>query len=162
MSVRSCLGGLLFGPVFIAAGVGVALLIGKQTVLECSRTEPPTNQGDCALISNGFLGSDSRSFLLSEFQGASVAEKRDDEGDMLYRVELQTERGVVPMTEVWSSGRRNKQAIASEINAFLQSSTVAELNVDQDDRMIGLLFGGIFSLAGSGIVLGSLVGLVRG
>ncbi|MEB3357648.1 MAG: hypothetical protein VKK04_13045 [Synechococcales bacterium] len=162
MAVRSCLGGMLFGSVFVIAGVGVALLIGKQTVLACSRIEPATRQGNCALTTNGFLGSDSRSFLLSELQSASVAEKRDDEGDLLYRIELQTERGTVPMNEVWSSGRRGKQAIASEINTFLQTSNLPELNVDQDDRPMGLLFGGIFSLAGGGIVLGSLVGLVRG
>ena len=51
----------------------------------------------------------------------------------------------------YSSGRADKQRQVQQIKSFIQNTNQTNLNLKQDDRLLGYLFGGVF--AGVGIIV---------
>jgi hypothetical protein len=62
-------------------------------------------------------------------QGAEVFEYTGDEGDSIYRIDLLTDQGLVPLTILYSPGASIKYKVAEKINSFVQSKDEATLNV---------------------------------
>jgi hypothetical protein len=137
---------VILSVVFVVAGVAIFLLLSATVTLECAR--PEAGRGRCALTTAGPLGTDMIEILLSEVQRAEVEASASSDGDDTYRVVLQTERGPVPLTSYFSSGRDDKQARADQINAFLRDPAARSLSVTQDDRWFGYLLGGLFTTLG--------------
>ncbi len=150
---------VLFGSVFVVAGLAAMVFFGELATLTCQRLEP--TQGSCQFVRSGLLGSDETTIPLNQLQSAKVDVIASSKGDT-YRVVLLTDGGKVPFTTASSSGAEGKQKNADRINAFIGNSGKTSLRVQQDDRWFAYPFGGIFVLLGGGVVLGSLRVLRRG
>lgn len=136
----------IFGGIFIVVGALPLLLLPKAT-LECQRLEP--TYGTCELKRQSVLGGPVETFRLGELLKADVKSRQDSDGGTTYRVELElAEDKTLPLTGYWSSGRQPKRDIANAIEAFLSDQTQTQLQVRQDDRWFGYLFGGIFGITG--------------
>lgn len=158
-NLMTATGPVLFGSVFVVAGLAAMVFFGELATLTCQRLEP--TQGSCQFVRSGLLGSDETTIPLNQLQSAKVDVNESSKGDT-YRVVLLTDGGKVPFTSAWSSGAVEKQKNADGINAFIGNPGKTSLRVQQDDRWFAYPFGGIFILLGSGVVLGSLRALKKG
>jgi hypothetical protein len=141
----------LFGLIFVAFGVGSALLIGKQATLNCQRRG---SSGDCQFVTRSLIGPSSvMTFAAEDLQGAELQWSEDSDGEMTYRVAFRVRGEWIPLIGVFSSGSSGKQSAVQSINAFVSDHTQTALAVRQDDRMFAMIFGGIFSLAGLAIIV---------
>jgi hypothetical protein len=152
-NLMTAMGTVLFGSVFVVSGLVAMVVFGELATLTCQRVEP--TQGSCQFVHSGLLGSDETTIPLNQLQSAKVDVNEGNRGNT-YRVVLLTNGGKVPFTSVWSSGAEGKQKNADRINAFIGNPGKTSLRVQQDDRWFAYPFGGIFILAGGGVVLGSL------
>ena len=57
-----------------------------------------------------------------------------------------TKTGEIPLADATRWGDKNH--IANQINSFVKNTDIKSLNVSQDDRWFGWIFGGIFVLSG--------------
>ncbi|NER49594.1 MAG: hypothetical protein F6J86_25545 [Symploca sp. SIO1B1] len=150
-----CFGQFFLGLLLMGGG-GIALLFFVDlTTLECKRLEPSTNQGQCQLTSNGVLGSDVTTIPIKSLQGAKL--KGSSGRGTTYRIELLTAEGTVAVTGVYTSGRRSKQQQVEQIRSFVEDPTQVSLNIKQDSRWIGYLFGVAFGGVGVLFVLSALI-----
>lgn len=152
-NLMTAMGTVLFGSIFVVGGLAAMVVFGELATLTCHRVEP--TQGSCQFVHSSLLGSDETTIPLNQLQSAKVDVNESHKGDT-YRVVLLTDSGKVPFTTAWSSGAVEKQKNADQINAFIGNPGKASLRVQQDDRWFAYPFGGIFILAGAGVVLGSL------
>jgi hypothetical protein len=154
--------GIPFGGIFLAVGLAIGLMFGKEHTFECVRLTPQTDEGTCELVSAGVRGDvEVQTLPISELQGARVASHYDsDDGTTTYRVELLTERGDIPLTEVWSSGQSGKQQNAQDIEQFVQDQSITTLTIAQDDRWFGYLFLGIFGGIGLLIMIAPMIAAI--
>ena len=143
----------LFCSVFVVAGLAVIIIFEELSTLTCQRVQP--TQGSCQFVHSGLLGSDETTIPLNQLQSAKVDVYENHKGDT-YRVVLLTDGGKVPFTSAWSSGAEEKQKNTDRINGFIGNPEKTSLLVQQDDRWFAYPFGGIFILAGGGVMLGSL------
>jgi len=141
-----CLGRALFGLIFIAAGVLVAVFFGAHVILTCEWIEP--RSGRCELVTENLLGANRRTIRAEDIRTATVEVSEDSDGDDTYRVALETTQGVIPLTDFYSSGFSDKQRITEQINAFLADGDAPTLIVDQDERLFAYTFGACFSVIG--------------
>ena len=139
-----CIGLFLFGFMFTGAGVMCLMIFAKLNTLDCQRVEVNIVQGDCKLTSTGIFSSDEQTIPIASLNNAIIEESHDDEGDTTYRVVLLTKTGSIPFTTVYSSGRAEKQEKVRQINSFIENTSQTTLNLKQDDRLIGYIFGGVF------------------
>lgn len=86
---------------------------------------------------------------------------RDSDGDSVYRLELLTDSGRIPLTQLKSSDRRGKRRKAEIINGFLSNPEQQTLKIVQDDRWFALLLGGGLTAAGLRLLIGALEALSR-
>lgn len=119
----------VFGSIFTVAGV-FTIFSGKVTTFTCHRTELP--QRSCRLFTSGLLGSKVKEIPVNTLQGAK---DEDDE------VVLLTNSGEVPFNSGSSSD-------ASRINQFVRTLKQKTLTVQQDNRLLLYLFGGVFTASG--------------
>ncbi|NEP57883.1 MAG: hypothetical protein F6K31_12805 [Symploca sp. SIO2G7] len=150
-----CFGQFLLGLLLMGAGTMIVLLFVDLTTLECKRVEPPTNQGECQLSSQGVLDSDVTIIPIKSLQGAKL--KRSGRRRTTYRIELLTAEGTVPLTNIYSSGGASKQQQVQQIRSFIENPTQASLNLRQDNRWMGYLFGVTFGVVGVLFVFSSLI-----
>ena len=141
---------VLFGSIFVVAGLGAIVIFGKRADLQCHRTE--STQINCQLTSSSLLGTNNNSLPAGGLRGAEVEESRGSKGTT-YRVAILTTSGTVPFTDVYSSDWQGKRQMADQINGFVSNPVLTALSVQQDDRWFAYQFGGIFILAGSAIAL---------
>ncbi|MCG8367276.1 MAG: hypothetical protein MJA27_28550 [Pseudanabaenales cyanobacterium] len=139
-----CIGQFFGGLLLLGGGAICFLFFAKLTELECKRLEPPTNQGQCQLVSHGVFSSDTTTISIKSLQGAKIQESRDSENDTTYRVVLLTAEGSFPFNKVYSSGRSGKQQKVGQIRSFVENTHQVNLKLKQDDRWLGYLFGVIF------------------
>ncbi len=142
----------VFGAAFAAVGVVIFVVTWEATTLTCLR--PPAPEPGCALLTEGLRGSDSTHIRLNELDSAVVAMGTDSEGREIYRVELSTGRGWIPLTTTWTNDLSTSEAARQEINAFVGDPQQASLEVTVSLRGIALLFGLIFVGAGMFVGLG--------
>jgi hypothetical protein len=77
-----------------------------------------------------------------------------DEMDM-YRVELSTADGVVPLTTSYSSARRPKEESAAQINAYIGGGSQETLEVVGDTGIIRVVAGGLCLVIGLTAAIGT-------
>ncbi|WP_293347980.1 MULTISPECIES: hypothetical protein [unclassified Microcoleus] len=113
----------------------------KNTTLSCQRIE--SKQGNCQLKESTLLGSTTEEISLDDLLGATVITGKKDGG----RVVLLTKSGRISFTS-YNTRWGDKNYIANEINNFVANADRKSLNLSQDDRWFGWIFGSIFVLGG--------------
>ena len=165
-----CLGTVIFGVIFTGAGVAIMVFFGKTTTLDCKRLEPPTNQGQCELLSKSILpiASEETIIPIKSLMDAKLDISYDDEDNSeTYRVLLLTNmEQSIPFTFYYSGERSDKQQQIQQIKNFIDNSNQVDLNIEQDDRLFGYLFGGVFAVVGiitmiSGVIIPPLRAILR-
>ncbi|BAQ61117.1 cysteine sulfinate desulfinase/cysteine desulfurase and related enzymes [Geminocystis sp. NIES-3708] len=141
----------LFATPFFCAGIAVIFFMGTLNTLQCNRVE--FQQISCQLIREGLRGK--KNIDIGQVYSTELGISGGDEGDT-YRIELNTSEGIIPLTEVYSSGSTNKRKQVKKINNFITDKTQNSLKIKQDDRLFAYPFGGIFVLVGGSLMLGSL------
>ena len=131
---------LLSSLPFIIAGLFL-VHISPNTTLICQRIE--TKQGNCKLTESKLWGSSTQEISLDDLQGAKVVQK-SNKGSR--QVVVLTKTGGIPLGNASRGG--DKYSIANQINSFVKNTDIKSLNVGQDDRWFGWIFGGIFVLSG--------------
>lgn len=92
---------------------------------------------------------------INQLYGTKLGISEGDEG-YTYRVEMLTSDGEIPLTPVYSSGEKSKREKIKKINDFINNQTANFLIIKQDDRIFAYIFGRLFTLNGSGLMIGSL------
>ena len=108
---------MLLLVVFVLAAVVYAM--GQVTTLTCERVDRQVN---CAAESRLLGLVPLRERTAQGVFGARLGRYCDDDG-CRYRVELQSEAGVVPVTSYYSAGTAVKGNMIKAINAFVRDST---------------------------------------
>lgn len=139
----------VFGLVFLVAGLVSTFALGQTVHLTCERLEDRVVACEAART---FLGVPVKKTDLGSIQGAQVAEKIDDEGDHLYRVELIGGSERVPLAKAWSSGYAQKQRFAEDVNAFVEGSRALTLELELAATW-SMVFGLVSSLIGLVIIV---------
>lgn len=149
---------IIFGLVFALAGVFILYITGTETTLTCTRVR--ANQVNCTAQDRWFGLADLGTRSMEAVRRASVVDNCDTDG-CTYRVELDTELGWMPIQDVYSSGREDKEETAGAINTFLQDQGRETFTITQS---LGAwaLFALAFCLPGVGIMAGGLWQMVRG
>jgi hypothetical protein len=143
------------GALFTLTGL-LALASGEKTTLNCSQSHEII--GRCQLTQSGFLSTVSKDIPLAELQEASVDVASNHKSGWKYRVLLHTLRGTLPLSQTYTQGRQEKEAIAAQINHFIATPNQSSLNVQQDYRFYYALVGSLFLGAG---VISFLCGRIR-
>ena len=68
---------------------------------------------------------------IPEVREARLADTSDSEGGSVYRVELVTGQGIVPLTTMYSSGKSTKAEVVDQINAFMSDPNQGDLTVHE-------------------------------
>ncbi|MEG4633354.1 hypothetical protein QUB56_27870 [Microcoleus sp. AR_TQ3_B6] len=121
--------------------VGLFLVhISPNTTLICQRIE--TKQGNCKLTESKLWVSSSQEISLDDLQGGKVVQKSKGSSQVV----VLTKTGGIPLGNATRWGDKNH--IANQINSFVKNTEIKSLNVGQDDRWFGWIFGGMFVLSG--------------
>lgn len=146
-----------FGLLFGCIGVAVILFFACKTTMTCVRIS--ADDGACKLVHEKILGTDTVDIPLNHIHEAYVDEHSTEDG-YTYAVMLVTEKGEINMHNAYSSGREEKAHSVSEINTFIRDKALKDLVVYQDDRWLIYLIGGIFTLVGFGMTIGSVFSII--
>lgn len=131
----------LFSCPFIVFGL-LAIMLLPNTTLTCQRLG--SKQDKCQLTQASLLGSNTLEIPLENLYGAKVV------GEEQTTAVLLTKAGEIPFTFYSSSG--NKSYLANDINSFVKNANSQPLNVSQDDRWFGWIFGVVFLLSGLAVL----------
>jgi hypothetical protein len=118
------------------------------TTFTCQRQSP--NGGSCELRKFGLTGF-RQTIPLNTIHGSQVISNFSARSTS-YHLFILTEAGAIQFPS-FSSGRGEKEAIASQINTFLRTPNQPFFKVSHDERLSGLLFGSLFFTFGSATLL---------
>jgi hypothetical protein len=124
--LRSLIGMWIFALIFVLGGLLAFWLFGRSAEVACTRLE--LREVRCEITETS-LGLTVRRTTVANPQQATIEVNEDSDGDT-YRVSLVTARGVVPLTDVWSSNGAFSQTEA-QLNQFLQDPTAKTVSVSQ-------------------------------
>jgi hypothetical protein len=116
--------GILFTIMGLVMLVGTLIgtyFLAQSTTLTCQRVE--SNLVNCALERTLF-GMSLRTRDIYDLHDVQLAERGDSDGDTMYRVNLYTREGTIPLTSYSSSSYRKHVTHAEEISKFLQGSEI--------------------------------------
>jgi len=130
--------------VFTLAGGLIFFFFGQVSSLECARVQ--TDNLNCILL-HTLVGFTIKEQPINELNNARVVERRDSDGDLTYKIILETGQGDISLTTYSSSGMQNKVNLIELINAFLEDSQEQKLSV-QYGGGLSLLLPFIFVLLG--------------
>ena len=143
---------LLMGALLIVTTPVWLLLFGQTTQLTCERTAAGSPR--CRL-SKAIFGVALRDDPIEALQGARVAESRDSDGDLMYKLVLDTGAGSVPFTNVSSSSYNPKARRAADINNFVADTSIGSLTVESGGA-IGWIVSGVLALMGVSLLFGGM------
>ncbi|HEY9623161.1 MAG TPA: hypothetical protein V6C78_22585 [Crinalium sp.] len=144
---RQWLWGTLFGLPFMMVGLGIAVVAGNLTKLECRRT--PSHQITCQRTITGLLGTKTDAILGRVIRAGVVT----DHGT---GVVLSTSAGQIELVNHREFVGERQIRIAADINAFINDSQQMQLRVQQDDRLEEVANGAVFFLPGIAVILAAL------
>jgi hypothetical protein len=147
--LRSLFSMLIFGLIFALAGLAAFWFFGRNAGIECTRLE--VREVRCE-ITESLLGLAVRRTTVLNPQQAIIEVNEDSDGDT-YRVSLVTERGVAPLTDVWSSDGSFSQT-ETELNQFLHNPATKAVSISQSPSPWIYLFPMCFTGFGALMILG--------
>lgn len=146
---------IFFGGIGLLFLVFCVLYFTPITTLTCDRSttefsittlQNTSDSAICELVGVNWLGLEKSKTLISGLQRAIEETKadKDENGKISYRygVLLQTIEGNVPFTEFYFGSEydyEERQALISQINAFIENPSQTSLKVQQDDRLTGFI-----------------------
>lgn len=117
-SQGGCLTMAIIGVVFLGVTGVLTFFLGQTVSLDCQRVEPTVVNCVATNTLFGRFHVGTREF--NNVSSAMVDESCDEDG-CTYRVSLRTGRGVLPVSDVYSSGPTPKYDAADQINSYLAS-----------------------------------------
>ncbi len=147
----------MLGEGFLLVAIGLIFMVGslvgtfflvQTTELNCRRVE--STQVNCSLERTIF-GYTVHSQELYGLQRVQLAERTDSDGDLIYRVNLYTRDGVVPLTPYSSNNFRRNVNHAEEISRYLRGPE-AKLNL-VDRPGVFWLITGVLTIAGAATII---------
>jgi len=139
---------LIFGVIFLLAGLVAFVFLGQTVVLTCDRSLRET---PCK-IERSLLGIPIKTIPMHSLRYARLDESEDSDGDTTYRVTLVTDEQALPLTPSYSSAWGKRHALVEEINAFLDTPARQTLEAKEDDAL-GVIFSFVFILVGVGVMV---------
>lgn len=131
-----------FGVIGFVVFAFMLFFLGQVTTLNCQR-------GDAGRVacnaSTKWLGLVAIGQVkeFQDIQGAEVSEScsRDQDGDLncTYRVEIQTQNGLEPLTTMYTSGESSKQRTVQRLETYLQDPTASTLTVKESFDFLSIL-----------------------
>jgi hypothetical protein len=118
---------VLMGILFTLVGIVVYFFLGQKIILACTRET--TSQPSC-MLSRTFLGYTISEKSLNGLVGARLIESEDDDGDLIYKIILDTEQQQIPVTTYFSSGYQAKLQFVGEVNAFFNYTDKQTVTVE--------------------------------
>ncbi|MGY6528436.1 MAG: hypothetical protein ACXITR_00770 [Cyanobacterium sp.] len=144
----------LFASPFFLVGIFIIVDLGKVNTLECQKSL--SREISCSLNRRNLLGEEVITIEKGSLDKAELGVNSSDDSDT-YRVNLITKEGIVPLTEVYSSGIKEKRDNTNQINYFINNSSDINLQIIQDDRWFAYPVGSVFVLSGAGLMAVSLL-----
>ncbi|GAB4442809.1 MAG: hypothetical protein OHK0035_35670 [Cyanobacteria bacterium J069] len=126
------------------AGIGI-MPLGKHTIFSCQRAS--TLSAQCTLQEKSFLVSTRRPIPPSSIRGVLVVRHARSRRSDTYSVVMQTAGRRITLSSGSSSYSR-QEAIANQVNNFLMDNTQPAIQVENDDRLLTLILGGVFGTTG--------------
>lgn len=142
---------LVGGLPFLTLGLSILCAFNHVITLNCQRAE--STQITCVLNVSNFQGQRVKTVQL---QGAEVKVDIDSQGEEVSQVLLLTTQGKVPLNEHYFMLDEHHQ-IAKQINYFVSHPEQRDLSIKQDDRLLGYVWGGSWTLFGA---VGTFMGLL--
>jgi hypothetical protein len=157
--MKHLLTSIFWGCLISAIGFGALYVFGQVVVLDCSRAvgRPVTCLKESRFMGIVTVGEEG----LGEVTGAYVEENCDDDG-CTYRVVLNTSRGSKPLTMYRSSGHRDKQSVADQINTYISAGAEDDLHIQVSSGFFGFLFPLALIVAGPVVTVGRILRGPRG
>ena len=156
--INSPIAGVFVGLSFMVLGVLFIVAFGNLTILQCNRLEPKSVA--CDLTSTSILNDHHVPIPAGALQRAVVDVQVDNDDDggrsYTYQVKLITTTEIIPFTYYSMGNEEAIRAQAQQINAFLTNSEQQTLTVQQDNRLVMYMIGGLLLLFGAGAALWSL------
>ncbi len=149
--------GLIIGPLFLAAGIALAIFLSEISTLKCERVTAA--QADCVLIGAKPFRRTTRTDLSNELQQADLIRYRNTDADDTYVIVLKVADDWISFTDVKSSGFRRKRRNVDRINDFLGDPNQINLEVVQDERWFAFGLGGLFAVVGLCLIVAGGVAL---
>jgi hypothetical protein len=145
------------GILFSAIGAGIIVFMASKTSMTCTRVN--ANSGTCIWKEEKLLENNTREIAVANIVGAEVDEDYDEDGTT-YCVYLKLKDGDMKFTGMYSSGSGAKYETAQKINQFVSNKEMKTLYVEQDDRWMIYIIGGIFFVVGLGMFFGGLFSVI--
>jgi len=142
---------LLAGLVFGGIGLLLVGMMGTENRLTCER--PPRGAIACRLTRT-LLGLELDKEPLNDLQGARLHVSHSSKSDT-YRVILITATGERDFTPYGSSGYSRHDRIVTDINTFMKSPNLSQLEVSQGG-VRDMWVGALFFLIGGGMLIGGI------
>ena len=136
----------VFGLIFVLVGLGALYLFGQTVRLACTRQDGGTIS--CTLQTSAVGLVPLRSATVAGLQSARLGHSCNGGGNCSYRVELVGANGTTAVTDFYSTGKTDKQALADQINRFEQDSAAQTLQAEVPLNPLTVLFCGVFVAAG--------------
>ncbi len=140
----------LLGSFLTIVGVVIIILFSKTSTLICERGLP--DQGHCELKHSHFFISKQIVFSIKDLKDVQVVKSHSRWMDGVqgpeYRVILTTPTEKIALTPYGTTERTEQDAMAAKINRFLKRVDETTLVIEQDNRWLIFLIGGIFIIIG--------------
>ena len=145
------IGRMIGGVVAIGAGTMGLLFLGSPQVLDCERTNPPTNEGNCEL--KGVIAAGT--FPIDSLQGATIQETASGQRTQRrYDFLLQTTEGNKKFADSKGGASHKQKAAVKEIETFIATPTQTKLLIQYGNKTKSYLFGGFFYLVALILIFG--------
>jgi len=136
----------LLGSLLTIIGVVIIILFSKTSTLICERGL--SNQGHCELKHSHFFISKQIGFSVNDLKDVQVVKSHSRWMDAEYRLILITPTEKIALTPYGTTERTEQDAMAAKINRFLKSVNKTTLIIEQDNRWLIFLIGGILIIIG--------------
>jgi hypothetical protein len=132
---------LSVGTFLVCSGM-LAFAAGKQTLLSCKRSSPPS--GYCLFTETNLLLNETKTIPLGTISNVEVETRiGSSPSKKFYRAVIHTFEYTVPLE--WTLGKAHD---AQKLNSFLQDSSQTDLVIETDTRGLGRLLGWVFLVPG--------------
>jgi hypothetical protein len=118
----------LFTAIFPTVGLLIGIFFIDINSFSCKRQGAGNDL--CQKSTTSALGTRTTQIPLNELLSAEVKQKYDQDGT-LYRAEINTKQGSIPLSEVWEGGgnTRRQDEITYQINNFLRNSQQKSISI---------------------------------